>query len=142
MKPERVKSAGSRATWVLGVSVGLCFLQTTPVTAQTSPATLPDLKLCSSATVFDLALQEDGKIIISGIFNLVNDVPRTNLARLNPNGTVDLTWNPKIGGMVYSIVPSGTNIYLGGAILVLGDFTRVYGLVRLSTLDGSIDGNW
>jgi len=142
MKPERVKSAGSRATWVLGVSVGLCFLQTTPVTAQTSPATLPDLKLSSSATVFDLALQEDGKIIISGIFNLVNDVPRTNLARLNPNGTVDLTWNPKIGGMVYSIVPSGTNIYLGGAILVLGDFTRVYGLVRLSTLDGSIDGNW
>ena len=41
-----------------------------------------------------VALQEDGKIIIGGSFTAVNEVPRVNLARLNPNGSVDLTWNP------------------------------------------------
>ena len=109
--------------------------------AQISPATLPDLKLSTSSTVFDLAVQDDGKLIISGDFVFVNDVPRTNIARLNRNGTVDLTWHPAINGQVYAIVPSESGIYLGGLFEVLDDTNR-FGLVRVSAFDGATDKNW
>jgi hypothetical protein len=90
-----------------------------------------------------IAVQDDGKIVIGGSFVAVNDVPRTNIARLNPNGSVDLTWNANLesSGLVSSIAAVGSNIYVGGDLHVLDDPSR-YGLVRLSSLDGSTDTNW
>lgn len=39
--------------------------------------------------VMDFALQEDGKIVITGCFTKVNGVERQYLARLNPDGSLD-----------------------------------------------------
>jgi hypothetical protein len=41
-----------------------------------------------------VALQSDGKVVLWGIFTEVNGLPRDGLARLNEDGTVDLTWIP------------------------------------------------
>ena len=39
-------------------------------------------------------LQPDGKMMIGGSFRQVNGIARRQLCRLNPDGTVDLTFNP------------------------------------------------
>src|SRR5262245_106033 len=94
----------ARAQSALAFVVALSLVRSPLGIAQISPATLPDLKLSTAGSVSLIALQDDGKVIICGSFDSVNNVPRTNLARLNPNGTVDLTWIPKISGPVLAIV--------------------------------------
>ena len=42
--------------------------------------------------VFDLAVQPDGKIVICGEFSRVNGVKCPHIARLNPDGSVDSTF--------------------------------------------------
>jgi len=44
--------------------------------------------------VYAMAVQPDGKVIICGQFTLANGLVRTNLARLNPDGSGDPTFNP------------------------------------------------
>src|SRR4051812_26334020 len=44
-------------------------------------------------TVFQTAVQPDGKIIVAGDFQVVGKYGRTNIARLNSDGTIDLTFN-------------------------------------------------
>ncbi|MCX6925694.1 MAG: delta-60 repeat domain-containing protein, partial [Verrucomicrobia bacterium] len=46
-----------------------------------------------------LALQSDGKLVISGEFTSVNGVARTSLARLNSDGSLDLTFNPSLSAV-------------------------------------------
>jgi len=137
---QRSTDLSCTAIGALVLLVGLLF-QSPRVAAQTAPATLPDLKLSTSSYVSDIAVQDDGKVIIAGDFVSVNDVPRSKLARLNPNGSVDLTWNPKISGSVSSIAISGSNIYLGGVFSMLDEPGRV-ALARVSAVDGSTDKNW
>src|SRR5436853_6869069 len=43
--------------------------------------------------VIAVDVQSDGKIIIGGFFNNVNGVPRSKLARLNSDGSVDESFN-------------------------------------------------
>src|SRR5438045_5224302 len=53
-----------------------------------------------------LALRSDGRILVGGQFSGVDQTPRFNLARLNTNGSVDLTFDPVNGpsGEVNAIV--------------------------------------
>jgi uncharacterized delta-60 repeat protein len=90
-------------------------------------------------TVYALAQQRDGRILIGGMFTAVNDVPRTNVARLHPDGRVDLDFTPVSGfdeqyGAVHalSVLPEG-KLLVGG---INGKQRRV--LHRLNT-DGSPD---
>jgi hypothetical protein len=39
----------------------------------------------------------DGKILVAGSFQLANGVSKNGIARFNPDGTVDATFNPKGG---------------------------------------------
>src|SRR4051794_4606431 len=66
------------------------------VWGQASPASLPDLHLSIAGEIFAVSRQSDGKIIVGGRFSSVNGIYRNNLARINPNGTLDLTWNPDV----------------------------------------------
>lgn len=43
----------------------------------------------ASGTVVAMALQSDGKVLIGGSFSLVNNQPRSNLARLEPAGQLE-----------------------------------------------------
>jgi uncharacterized delta-60 repeat protein len=48
----------------------------------------------ASPTLAGMELQSDGRILINGSFNRVNGIPRTGVARLLPDGSVDPTFVP------------------------------------------------
>ncbi|HEY5915345.1 MAG TPA: delta-60 repeat domain-containing protein [Verrucomicrobiae bacterium] len=93
-----------------------------------------------------LALQRDGKILVGGNFESVNDVPRAGLARLNPDGSVDTAFDPGamaggFPGYVECLAVQGD-----GKIVVVGGFDTVggtpnNGIVRLNP-DGTADTNF
>jgi uncharacterized delta-60 repeat protein len=90
--------------------------------------------------VRDIAVQADGKIIISGDFTTCGSVARSRIARLNPNGTIDGSFNPGLGGN-QSI--SKIHIQSDGKILIGGSFSTYGGVSRNKiarlNADGSLD---
>lgn len=87
-----------------------------------------------------LALQPDGKVLVGGQFGSWNGRPAPYLARLNPDGTVDETFDPGAGPddevRTISLQPDG-HILVGGRFTAYGDTPRP-GLVRLQP-DGTLD---
>jgi uncharacterized delta-60 repeat protein len=76
-------------------------------------------------TVFTIAVQADGKIIVGGEFNGVNGVERVRIARLNTDGSLDTSFNPGANNTVNTIV-----VQPDQKILIGGDFTTVNGATR------------
>ena len=104
--------------------------------------------LGANATVYALAVYPTnslnaGQILIGGDFTAVNGTSLNHIARLNPDGSVDTTFNAGTGanGTVNVIT-----IQLDGRILIGGSFTNVNGtaLNRIARLnnDGSVDGSF
>jgi uncharacterized delta-60 repeat protein len=96
-----------------------------------------------NGSVRKIAIQDDGKYIIGGSFSTVNGITRNNVARLNADGTVDLTFNPGSGpnSAVEELI-----IQNDGKIIVGGLFTScsgngLQGLARLNQ-DGSLDATF
>ncbi len=58
----------------------------------------------SYVSVSCLALQLDGKILVGGSFTSLGGQARTNIGRLNLNGSVDPDFAPHIAGLYYSRV--------------------------------------
>jgi uncharacterized delta-60 repeat protein len=92
------------------------------------------------AAVYAVTLQPDGRIVVAGEFSLVGGVPRRGLARLDANGVLDPTFDPRggVAGTVYDLA-----VDPGGGILLAGQFTAVdgvprSGLARLES-DGRLD---
>src|SRR5262249_46715308 len=75
------------------------------------------------AVVLALALQTDGKLLAGGNFTALQGVPRNALTRLNPDGTVDTSFQPPFDAAVWvnaiRIQPDG-KILVGGS-LAAGD---------------------
>ncbi|WP_158607195.1 PKD domain-containing protein [Pontibacter oryzae] len=91
-------------------------------------------------TVMAMAVQEDGKIIVGGNFTSYNSIPVGKIARLNPDGTLDASFNR---GMGFSGTVSTLAIQQDGKILVGGSFFTFNGtsqrhIARLNP-DGSLD---
>ncbi|MGV3771874.1 MAG: hypothetical protein ACO1QB_03165 [Verrucomicrobiales bacterium] len=87
-----------------------------------------------------LALQPDGKILVGGAFLEVNGTPRQNMARLNKDGSLDLTFNPQ--GTTNQFVNAITCLE-DGKILVLSSSGGAFSphdsqALRLNS-DGSLD---
>jgi uncharacterized delta-60 repeat protein len=85
-------------------------------------------------------LQPDGKIVISGSFNQVDGQPVFDIARLNPDGTADTSFNTGSG---LNFPAQGILFQPDGKIVISGDFTSVNGtamnrFARLNS-DGSLD---
>jgi uncharacterized delta-60 repeat protein len=97
-------------------------------------------------TVFTIAIQSDGKILVGGGFtNYAGTTDRNRLIRLNSDGTLDTTFtaNASDGAKFNSSIQS-IAIQSDGKILVGGNFTNYAGtnnrnrLVRLNS-DGTLD---
>ncbi|HEX5221785.1 MAG TPA: hypothetical protein VFZ59_19630, partial [Verrucomicrobiae bacterium] len=75
--------------------------------------------------VFSLALQADGKIVLGGTFTSVNGQIRSNLARLNPDGSLDDMFIPQAAGTVCAVAlqPDG-NVLVGGMFNAVGGQSR------------------
>ena len=104
----------------------------------------------SPASVRALLEQDDGRLVIGGNFTHVNGQPRANLARLNPDGTLDPTFAPHPNGLVHSLaaLPDG-KLYAAGAFVSLSGPTEMlsnrgfegpYVPVALSNATGVIAG--
>jgi uncharacterized delta-60 repeat protein len=91
--------------------------------------------------VRSLAVQPDGRILIAGRFTTVNGVGRNNVARLEPDGSLDPTFLAGLSGTngdVYALAPQPD-----GRVLIGGTFTTVHGVTRHRVArleaDGSLD---
>ena len=87
----------------------------------------------TDAPVVCFAAQSDGKIIIGGGFSHVNDTNRVGVARLNIDGSLDLSFNPGTGGNgnIDSVAsqPDGKTI-IGGEFTKFNG-TNISGIARL-----------
>ncbi|WP_281336887.1 T9SS type A sorting domain-containing protein [Flavobacterium eburneipallidum] len=91
-------------------------------------------------SIYSIAVQTDGKILISGLFTTFNGITRNRFARLNIDGTLDTTFDPGTGpdNVIYSIV-----LQKDGKIIIAGNFKKYNGtskecIARLN-INGTID---
>lgn len=93
-------------------------------------------------TIFSMVLQDNGKILICGYFRYYNNIYRNGIARLNQDGSLDLSFDAGItDGQEYSTYTAA--VQSDGKYLIGGDFyhfnnLNIRGLVRLN-VDGSLD---
>lgn len=92
-----------------------------------------------SGTVYGMALQSDGKLLIAGNFSSINGVGQAYLARLNADGTLDSGFTPVLNSSGRCVA-----VQADGNIIVSGQFNSVNGqgfnkIARLSGIDGSLD---
>jgi uncharacterized delta-60 repeat protein len=98
----------------------------------------------TNGTVYALHLQPDGKIMVGGIFTSYNGTTANYIVRLNPNGSIDNTFNTGTGfnNTVYCI-----DRQVDGKYVVAGNFTSINGdtlykrIVRLNA-NGNIDASF
>lgn len=71
-----------------------------------------------NGAVYAMAVQADGKLVIGGEFTAFNGIPRSNLARLNADGSLDTTFTPgSIAGRVEAlVVQSDGKVVIGGVL--------------------------
>jgi len=102
----------------------------------------------STDSVYSMAVQSDGKYIIGGSFSKVNGTSKSNIARLNSDGTLDTSFTPVLtgnssGALSFPIV-RGIAILDDDDILITGAFIYVdsvlkNGTARLHAEDGSLN---
>lgn len=99
----------------------------------------------ASSTVYTLALQPDGKVLIGGLFFTYNGVSRSGIARLHADGRLDASFNPGTGVGLNSLVYS-IDIQQDGKVLIGGSFTSYNGTARNNiarlNVDGSLDASF
>src|SRR5438309_6604626 len=96
-------------------------------------------------TVYSIAVQPDGKIVIGGGFASVNGQSRTNIGRLNSDGTLDMSFYPSAAGVTGDYVFSAL-LQDDGKIVLAGHFRTLNGQPRASlgrlNADGTLDGGF
>ena len=103
--------------------------------------------LNAGAQVYALAVQTNGQILVGGIFNSVGGAPATNIARLNPEGVLDSTFNPGTAANLGYV--SAIAVQNDGRVMIGGSFGSSAGLTpanlaRLNTngtADSGFDSN-
>jgi uncharacterized delta-60 repeat protein len=97
-----------------------------------------------STQVNQVQILPDATVLIAGSFDAINGQPRRNIARLLPDGRVDLSFGNEIGPNdrvdEFVVLPDGK-------IVIIGTFSRVddqFGFSRIARLnaDGSLDASF
>jgi uncharacterized delta-60 repeat protein len=92
--------------------------------------------------VYALATQANGKYLVGGQFERVNGVPRRSLARLHPDGTLDMSFAADLepGAIIHAIqVLSNQWLVIGGEFASVADTVQM-NLARLDT-SGALDAS-
>ncbi len=62
-----------------------------------------------------MALQQDGKILVAGMFTNFNGRAAEKIVRLNPDGSVDSAFTPRVPGNIYAMaLQADGQILIGG----------------------------
>jgi len=104
--------------------VSALFLSAVAAFAQ-SPSAADGFDPNVDGNVYVLATQADGKLLVAGQFTSLRPAVgasaiRNNLARLNPDGSVDATFDPNANGPIRALV-----LQSDGRIVIGGDFTAL-----------------
>jgi uncharacterized delta-60 repeat protein len=104
--------------------VSALFLSAVAAFAQ-SPSAADGFDPNVDGNVYVLATQADGKLLVAGQFTSLRpgvgaSAIRNNLARLNPDGSVDATFDPNANGPIRALV-----LQSDGRIVIGGDFTAL-----------------
>lgn len=98
-------------------------------------------------SVYSLAMQPDGKLIVGGAFTRVGTVSRGMIARLNSDGSLDQSFDPGNGvsgsvapGVFTIVLQKDGKVLLGGSFDTVNSFPR-NAIARLNT-NGSLDTNF
>lgn len=101
----------------------------------------PDLDLWDHGAILAAHVAADGSFLVGGNFMQFMGLPRSNLARVNADGSLDENFNPVVDGWVFDILAQND-----GSVIIAGSFTAVNGVARsrLARLhaDGSLDVEW
>ncbi len=94
----------------------------------------------ANSDITSIAVQADGKVLVGGDFTQFNGVPRNYVARLNPDGSLDTSFDPGTGANnvleSLAVEPDGM-VLIGGVFSQVDSVTRNY-IARLNS-DGSLD---
>jgi uncharacterized delta-60 repeat protein len=93
--------------------------------------------------VLAVAVQSDGKIIAGGAFSQDGHTSRNGVARLNSDGTLDMSFDPGLGA---NNTVQALALQPDGKVVIAGRFTAVNGathnyVARLNS-NGSVDGSF
>lgn len=95
----------------------------------------------SNDIVEHVLVQPDGKIVIIGVFTSYNGTARNGIARLNSDGTIDMSFNP--GSGVTGIMVDDFLIQPDGKLIIAGGFGDYNGIaiskIARINVDGSLD---
>jgi len=88
--------------------------------------------------VWSIVLQPNGKFLIAGWFTFINGTPTTRIARMNPDGTLDSSFNTGTGANDF-VRPMA--LQPDGKILIGGSFESFNGTTanRIARLHGDVD---
>ncbi len=136
-----------RRASLFSIAIFALFIYLTPIARAQSALDGFAPGLTPGKLVNTVAIQPDGKIIIGGFFDTVieqntgTSTPHNNIARFNPDGTLDPNFDLSADATVEKIV-----VQPDGKVLVGGSFTTIGGvpcsrLARLNA-DGTIDGTF
>ncbi|MEO5626383.1 MAG: delta-60 repeat domain-containing protein [Dokdonella sp.] len=107
-----------------------------------APLPMPDLTLRSNGVVRALARQPDGSVIIGGEFTEFAGVPRSNLARLLPDGSLDPVWTASTDGRVNALAVGNGAVYVGGFFINANGVPK-YSLAKFAgSGEGALDPDW
>ena len=95
-----------------------------------------------SQDIRTIVLQGDGKILLGGGIEQVNGTPRLCVARLNADGTLDTTFDPKGKVGTAGQFVAGLALQPDGKIVAVGRFTVVQNNVIRLNADGSVDNSF
>src|SRR5205814_1510611 len=88
-----------------------------------------------------IAVQDDGKILIGGLFTTYNGTARNRIARINSDGSLDPSFDPGSGANnpVFSLA-----LQPDSKVLVVGQFTSFNGtsVKRIARLNSETLVNW
>ncbi|SCY00556.1 delta-60 repeat domain-containing protein [Flavobacterium anhuiense] len=99
-----------------------------------------NIGLGADGTIEAIVVQSDGKILLGGHFKTFNAQPFSGIVRLNPDGSIDSSFNIRNGfdKYVYAMaLQSDQKIIVGGSFLTFDGISQKR-IVRLNT-DGSLD---
>lgn len=97
---------------------------------------------CDVTGVVYALTQLGDRTYIGGSFTSVSGQPRSNLAAIRGDGTLDPTWTPSTDGIVYALAASsdGTKIYAGGTFTTINGVSRR--LAALTPDTGALVSGW
>lgn len=110
-------------------------------TCKASGAWTAAYNLGANGTIYALAQQSDGKIVVGGAFTTLGGLKRSNIGRLNADGSLDTAFNPGADGVIYALA-----VQTDDKIVVGGNFDNLAGAARSKIArlnpDGTLDSSF